>query len=388
MSIAFNADDSISVSSSLATPRPLEEDYATAATPRETNSEVWYISQGRSLKALAVLTLGLTNNDGSPIFNLSVLPWSAALRPSALKMTAKELRSEVLRRCVAAGNILNSPRPSQWTVAKAMQWLVENPIVANDDVAFIKQTISHRIAVAERAALNPPEGGAAPTPSSTSGGGNWIGKYPHLRLIHAVIDDNDIKTAYKRRLHVPSGRMAVENRKTAAAVESSVWYMVSKKWNDPLFSPVTSVKDTHSDFSRPIAIPYESVGKLQPATPEKVEEKWNSMNLALKRAITNWERSGQGDGGFIDNDDDEDDDDDDDENNEAVVEFGSLKGRHQRALDSRINFFDDRNNYLLYLWDILDEHDLVQSTMQQLLEGVGSGNGSSGVPLVVGGKRR
>ncbi len=95
------------------------------------------------MKALALLSLGQANNDGSPIFKLLVLPWSAALCPSALKMTAKELRSEVLRRCVAAENILNAPCPSQWTVTKALQWLVENPIIAEDDIDFIKRTISH-----------------------------------------------------------------------------------------------------------------------------------------------------------------------------------------------------------------------------------------------------
>ena len=75
--------------------------------------------------------------------------------------------------------------------------------------------------------------------------------------------------------------------------------MVAEKWNDESFSPTTSVKDTHSDFRRPISIPFDVVSNLSPATPEKVEEKWNSMNLALKRGITNWERSGQGDGGLV-----------------------------------------------------------------------------------------
>ena len=109
-----------------------------APPPCQTLSKVFYISQGRSLKALVLLSLGLANNDGSPIFNLLVLPWSAALRPSALKMSAKELRSKVLRRCVAAKNIINAPRPSQWTVTKAMQLLVDNPIVPEDDMDFIK----------------------------------------------------------------------------------------------------------------------------------------------------------------------------------------------------------------------------------------------------------
>ena len=187
--------------------------------------------------------------------------------------------------------------------------------------------------------------------------------------------------------------MAVENRKTPAAIASNVWHMVAKKWNDPSISPSTSVKESHSDFSQPIVIHFDAVAKLLPATPEKVEEKWNSMNLALKRGITNWERSGQGDGGYIDNNEDDatnnngvavdGSDDDDDE----TVQFGVLAGRSQGALDMRRNFFDDKATYLLYLWDILDEHDLVQSTMQQLLEGVGSGNGSTGVPSVIRNKR-
>ena len=52
------------------------------------------------------------------------------------------------------------------------------------------------------------------------------------------------------------------------------------------------------------------------------------------------------------------------------------------------NVFHYRNIYLLYLWDVLDEHDHVQSSMQQLLEGIGSGNGGTGVPSVIGGKRK
>jgi hypothetical protein len=293
-------------------------------------------------------------------------------------MTAKELRSEVLRRCVAADNILNAPRPSAWTVTKATEWLVANPIVAAAEVAFIRATIAHRIAVAERAQLQP-DAPSVPPAVSNSGTGNWVGKYPFLRLIHAIVDDNDIKAAYIRRLEVPSGQMAVENRRTPAAIASNVWYMVSEKWNDESFPPTTSVKDSHSDFARPISIPFDAVSNLSPATPEKVEDKWNIMNLALKRAITDWERSGQGDGGTFN----EDDDNSHDNNDE--IEFGSLRGRTQRALDVRRNFFDNRPSYLLYLWDILHEHDLVQSAMQQLLHGIGSGNGSTGVPSVVGG---
>ncbi len=63
------------------------------------------------LEVSAILSLGLLNDDGSPMFNSPVLPWSAAQCPPALKMTAKELRAEVTWRSVAVENLLHAPQP-------------------------------------------------------------------------------------------------------------------------------------------------------------------------------------------------------------------------------------------------------------------------------------
>ena len=90
------AADSVSISS-LATPQPFNDDASPGVPPsRETYAELSYVSEGRSLKALAILSLGLKDSDGSPTFNPSVLPWSAALRPTALKMTNKEHSSDAI----------------------------------------------------------------------------------------------------------------------------------------------------------------------------------------------------------------------------------------------------------------------------------------------------
>ena len=146
---------------------------------------------------------------------------------------------------------------------------MENPIVGDGEVGFIKEQISILIQVA--AQMGPDAVVARP---SSNNGGNWIGKYPHLRLIHAIIDHNEIKRAYLDRLDVPSGRMALENRNTVEARSGNVWEMVAKKWNDPLYLPVTSVKEhTHFDFSCPLALSFESVSTLKPATADKVAER-------------------------------------------------------------------------------------------------------------------
>jgi hypothetical protein len=403
------SSSSSSSSSSLETPQRIDFEDAVppastnAAAGAENHSESMFVDKGRSLKALALLSLGLKRDDGSYVFNPSVLPWSAATRKTAIKMTAGELREEVLRRSVAAGN-KKHPRPSQWTVTTAMNWLNENPIKNAEEVDFIMSTVSRRIEIAQRSSLEPvvvPGSTASRSRGDGGPGGSWIGKYAYLRLIHAIIDDNDIKAAYLSRLNLPSGRMAIEQRNTPAALASNVWQMVANKWNDPLFLPVTSVKpNTHSDFARPIPLSFDTVSMLQPATMEKVEEKWNSMNLALKRGIQRWERSGQGDGGFLDEDevvDNEEGDSDEERGGEEGEDdsydgvgrrFGRLKKRTQRALDKRRNFFDGKSTYLLYLWEMLEEHNLFQSSMQQLHDDVGSVDGSTGVPYAIGGKRK
>ncbi len=116
--MSLHGDDNSSASS-LATPRPLEDDTTAPPVPqRETFAELRYATENQSLKALAILSLGLKKPDRSPTFDPAVLLWSAALCPITLKMTAKELRSEVLLHSVAAENILNAPCPSAWTVAK------------------------------------------------------------------------------------------------------------------------------------------------------------------------------------------------------------------------------------------------------------------------------
>ena len=122
------ADSPYSSSSSLATPRPsadaADEPSSPAAPIFQTLSEIMYASHGRSLKALAVLSLGLKNNDGSPTFDPSVLPWSAALRPSAL-IYAKEKQPKSTR--IVVTKILNVKLFSSCTTSHSC-WPLPMPL--------------------------------------------------------------------------------------------------------------------------------------------------------------------------------------------------------------------------------------------------------------------
>ena len=69
---------------------------------------------------------------------------------------------------------------------------------------------------------------------------------------------------------------------------------------------------------------------MQPATAEKVEVRWQCINLRLNRVVSSWERSGQGDGDFIDifaEEEEAEEEEEGAEEEDVVYEFGCIKSR-------------------------------------------------------------
>ena len=129
------------------------------------------------------------------------------------------------------------------------------------------------------------------------------------------------------------------------------------------------------------------------------------MRSDLLRIINRWEQSGQDEGG---RDEDEELPDvsgegvDEDESfegtsyhtstssmtpsnhNEASPRpssssenIGWLRGRPARALQSRAAFLNGRPSHLLYFWEVVDAHQLLQSALQRLNNHVGATDGTS-----------
>ncbi|KAG7345461.1 hypothetical protein IV203_032992 [Nitzschia inconspicua] len=106
------------------------------------------------------------------------------------------------------------------------------------------------------------------------------------------------------------------------------------------------------------------------------------MKANLSSISEKWERSGQGDGGR----NDEDDDDEEDSSVEGVAtarkyEWGRSEGR-QGAFDCRESFLGSNPSYLLYFWDVLDNNDLFNTTMNRLSDEVGASSANE-VPSVI-----
>ncbi len=97
---------------------------------------------------------------------------------------------------------------------------------------------------------------------------NWSGQYPYLHLIHALIDNNDVKHTDLSRHDIPSGRLTIEKQNHDDGV-LSVWQMMANYWNDQKFTLETQeIPDLHSNYSMSEKIMHESDANMHMATPE------------------------------------------------------------------------------------------------------------------------
>jgi len=201
----------------------------------------------------------------------------------------------------------------------------------------------------------------------------WQGKYPFLRMIHCLIDFEDIKREY-----LYPTRHHVENCNSTDKQRDSVWSLISDKWNDIAYEPTThSMLHMHHELDEE-KLYFFHVETMSKADPIRVKKKFSSMMVEMGRIIGNWERSGQGDEGI-----EPEPHPDDKARKPGGALHGSLENRSTLALSKLPNFFKASQLYLLYLWVLLDTHKLLGSTLQRLNSLVLSGNGAEGVPSVI-----
>jgi hypothetical protein len=347
-------------------PEPADIALAEEVIEATTNSaDYFYINGGCCLKILVTMSLGLCDDDGNPVLPLDGQPWKTfALKQ--IRPSKDECINEVNRRWIRENSSVSvkiGPRPRKWNLPKIQEWLENNPIVNPFDIEFVKGEVASRKEAAEAAQKENDDDNARLS------AGNWNSD-ACMRLIHALVDHDHLKAKFLNRFSLPTGRSSVENREQMRA--SDVWHLLAEKWNDQYFAPETvAMPELHTDFTFSGIILHADVANMIPATAEKVEDKWSAMVLEMNRCIANWQKSGQGEGGI------------DDADNEMDHEFGRLENRSQHALASRQSFFKDRQLYLLYLWEMLNRHDLLGSALQRLNNSVSSANGSIGVPSVV-----
>ncbi len=133
-------------------------------------------------------------------------------------------------------------------------WLDEHVFTGKEDLEFITKSIAENKAVAERAAA---ETATQVKHLSSSSSTNWIGKFPKLVLIHALVNHDETKKAFITCHDLTGGHMAIENRNSEEEKAPAVWQLLANKWNDQLCFPVPlPLPELHSEFSHPIPLSF------------------------------------------------------------------------------------------------------------------------------------
>ncbi len=102
------------------------------------------------------------------------------------------------------------------------------------------------------------------------------------------------------------------------------------------------------------------------------------MRSDLARIIRRWEQSGQEEGG-LDNFDEEERQNEPRDDDATGADFGCLGGRPARALQTRAAFLYGRPSYLLYFWEVADNHQLLSLSLQCQSNGSGAADAASAV---------
>jgi len=210
------------------------------------------------------------------------------------------------------------------------------------------------------------------------------------------------------RNNLHKSRLFLENRKSQGKVPKSVWELIADKFNDPDFAPTTEPLQDGTvplEYQTSEVIHHSLVAEMKPATPDKCKERFASMNVMLTRAITGWTQSGQGDGGKMyrkvrkmlgrqlrktGNDEDEeeeeeesgeDDDDTDDDSSDDGDNPADPGDKGGVELSEKTSFVNGKQLYILYLWQMVENYDLLRTSLQKINIKYCGGDGAN-VPSV------
>ncbi len=226
---------------------------------------------------LVAMSYGCKKEGGAAMLDNNIKPY-ASMPTKAVKALASNYRNKVIR-CYTYAHKENDsvPHSKHWSIVKYQEWLDRHPIDDGGEwYNLVTEIEKHRL-VAEKAAAE-----RLSNAEALDGGKKWQGKYPMLRMIHALVDHDEIKRANLTHHDLPSGQISVENRNTPAAIAQNVWHLIANKWNNVLFVPSTNAMDCHSDFFVSEVIGFDTVCNFATATAEKVGGKVGGGGVSSK----------------------------------------------------------------------------------------------------------
>jgi hypothetical protein len=193
-------------------------------TPRDTCACEEYLEENnQSIKVLVAMCIGLVNDQKQPIMDITQEPWISMKNQNKIKPLNPYLSNEVVRRWETylapfAGD-KTGPHPKSWKTPKLLEWLKQNPLTDFYDVEYL-------IKMADRRKMLATQANAARRNNEESLD-DWKGKVPMLRVITALVQNDDAKRAFLTRRDIDPGRHAVDGRNSIEKRPLTVWEMIS-----------------------------------------------------------------------------------------------------------------------------------------------------------------
>ena len=132
-----------------------------------------------------------------------------------------------------------------------------------------------------------------------------------------------------------------------------VWVDVVETFNDPSFNPKSNIFTyLHPNYEQSIDISYKAIEHVMKLTPDKAKVRFQKAAAQLNIVKTNWEASGNGDGGRIDPGNDEE----------------GADGLDIGCTNDKKNYVDRKGfkPYLLYLWEYAEKNGILHCVLQRI----------------------
>jgi hypothetical protein len=296
--------------------------------------EEFYIASGKSKTVLLAMAQGVDMVDN----DINEEPYKSAKNRHSFVPQAKDLCDEILCRSQAYGLVgAKTPRPKAWTHQKKIEWLTANKLMQGSCIMFVQREVDNFVQLLRSAGLERQQ-----EEELHRGNEAWLGQEPYLRLYHVIMED-DVKEAYSKAFNVMT-RAELDARNSSERPRG-FYKLASERYNNYSYNPwTTTYPDLHDDFRRSIRLGREDAPTT---TPVKIKEKLADVRAKLVIMVSNWERSGNGNGNRADNDN---------------LEDGDVRLQD----DDRRNFLGTYKPHLLYFWQKLEEVFLCALQLQRL----------------------